>query len=69
MKDAPRAHRIVANSGRDARPEEQQRHVHRCLIEKISMLRFPVIAQPLAVIAGDDDSPPAVRFECGHHPA
>ena len=31
-----------------------QRHVHRRLIEQVAVLRFAVVAEPLAMIAGDN---------------
>ena len=33
-------------------PDDHQRHVHRRLIEQVAVLRFAVVAEPLAMIAG-----------------
>ena len=60
VKDPSDADGSVGCSRRDVRAEEQQRDMHRGLIEKISVLRFAMLAEALAMIADDDD-----RFGAG----
>ena len=43
-------------------PSITMRHSHRGLIEQIAVLRLTVIAEPLAMIAGDDDRGRARRL-------
>ena len=56
VKDAACADRLVDGRRTDARPDDHERHVHRRLVEQMAVLRFAVIAETLAVIAGDDRS-------------
>ena len=59
------AHRVV-------RRPDQQRHVHRRLVDEEAVRAFAVLAEALAVIAHDDDHGAigeVVRVEIGEQPA
>ena len=55
VEDAARADRDATDAVRDARSDENERNVHRGLIEQIAMLLLAMLAETFAVIAGEHD--------------
>jgi hypothetical protein len=54
VEDVPRADGRVGHTGINAGSDEQ-RHVHRGLVEEIAMPRLSVLAEPFSVIPRDHD--------------
>ena len=55
VEHAPDAHWRVAHARRGVRGDDDERHVHRGLIEQVAVLWLAVVAQSFAVVADDDD--------------
>jgi len=55
VMDASRTDRQVLRRRRDTRTGDHERHVHRGLVDQVAVQRLAVVAQPLAVVADEDD--------------
>ena len=55
MEDPSGTDRNGDRSGLDTRTRHDQRHVHRRLIEQVTMLELAVVAESFSVVARDHD--------------